>query len=121
MAIDKFNFPQMFFLSQSQHEDKVWQPRADIYRTHEGWLVKLELAGVRLDEIQLATDDHRLIVQGTRRDQHCRAGMGCHCLEISYSYFRRALELPGISESAEIATSYVDGMLLIRIKAGNRS
>ena len=76
MAVDKFNFPQMFFLSETLHGHEVWEPRADVYRTSEGWLVKLELAGVRLDEIRLATEDHRLIVQGTRRDEHCRAGDG---------------------------------------------
>ena len=48
-------------------------------------------------------------------------GMGCHCLEIAYSRFERVLELPGLSEAAEIATSYLDGMLLVRIKTGGRS
>ena len=80
MAIDKFNLPHMFFLSEIGHTDDVWQPRADVYRTREGWLVKLELAGVRPDEIRLNIEDHRLIVQGSRRDEHCRSGMGCHCL-----------------------------------------
>ena len=53
MSIDKFNLPHMFFFPGSRHLDDAWQPRADVYRTHDGWLVKLELAGVRLDEIRL--------------------------------------------------------------------
>jgi HSP20 family protein len=121
MAVDKFNFPHMFFLPDIRHEDDVWQPRADVYRTHDGWLVKLELAGVRPDEIRLATEGATLIIQGARRDEHCHQGMGCHCMEISYSSFERVVKLPGLSGSAEVATSYVDGMLLVRIKTGNRS
>jgi HSP20 family protein len=121
MATDKFNFPQMFFLSETTHREGAWQPRADVYRTHDGWLVKLELAGVRLDQIRLATESSRLIVHGTRRDEHCHSGMGCHCLEIAYSRFQRAVELPGLSDASEIVTSYVDGMLLVRIKTGSRS
>jgi len=121
MAIDKVNIPQMFFLPDALRRDLAWQPRADVYRTQEGWLVKLELAGVRMDEIHLVTQDHWLIVQGTRRDDCCCAGTGCHCLEIAYSHFRRALELPGLSESAEMATSYVDGMLMVRINTRTRS
>ena len=105
MATDKFNFPQMFFLSETTHRHDAWQPRADVYRTHDGWLVKFELAGVRLDEIRLATEASMLIVHGTRRDEHCHSGMGCHCLEIAYSSFQRAVELPGLSEAAEIVTS----------------
>jgi HSP20 family protein len=121
MATDKFNFPQLFFLSETTHRHDSWQPRADVYRTQDGWLVKLELAGVRLDEIRLATEASRLIVQGTRRDEHCHSGMGCHCLEIAYSRFQRSVDLPGLSEAAEIVTSYADGMLLVRIKTGSRS
>ena len=79
-------------------------------------MVKLELAGVRPDEIRLVTEGPRLLVQGTRRDEHCVQGMGCHCMEIAYSRFQRVLELPELSDAAEIATSYVDGMLLVRIK-----
>ena len=122
MAIDKFNFPHMFFLSETSHTGDAWQPRADVYRTHE------RLAGqARAGRSEAGRDPpghhegHRLLVQGTRRDEHCHPGMGCHCLEIAYSQFQRVLELPGLSEAAEIATSYVDGMLLVRIKMGSRS
>jgi HSP20 family protein len=121
MSIDKFNFPHMFFLTDTRQTDNTWQPRADVYRTPEGWLVKLELTGVRPDEIRLVTEGTALVIQGARRDEHCHQGMGCHCMEISYSSFERVVELPGLSGVAEIATSYVDGMLLVRIKAGGRS
>ena len=121
MATDKVHFPHMFFLPQTTHPDEIWQPRADVYRTSDGWLVKLELAGVRPDEIRLVAQGTTLLVQGSRRDEHCYQGMGCHCLEIAYSRFQRTLELPGLSETAEIVTSYVDGMLLVRIKTGGRS
>ena len=121
MSIDKFNFPHMFFLPDTRHTDDSWQPRADVYRVHDGWLVKLELAGVRPDEIRLVTEGDTLLVQGTRRDEHCHQGMGCHCMEISYSRFQRVLELPGLSDAAGIVTSYIDGMLLVRIKMGGRS
>ena len=121
MATDKVHFPHMFFLPQTTHPDEVWQPRADVYRTSDGWLVKFELAGVRPDEIRLVAQGTTLLVQGSRRDEHCYQGMGCHCLEIAYSRFQRTLELPGLSETAEIVTSYVNGMLLVRIKTGGRS
>ena len=58
----------------------------------------------------------RLWVQGTRRDVRLQECLDCHRLEIDYSRFERLLELPGLSESAEIGVSCRDGMLLIRIQ-----
>ncbi len=116
MATDKVKFPHLFFVPESGPKHDAWQPRADIYRLDDGWLIKLELAGVRADEIRLVARNSMLVVRGTRRDHHCYQSMGCHCMEISYSQFERAIELPGLPESVEILTSYVDGMLLVRIK-----
>jgi HSP20 family molecular chaperone IbpA len=68
----------------------------------------------------VATRGDRLWVQGTRRDTRLQECVGCHRLEIEYNRFERMLELPGLSESAEVAASYRDGMLLIRIKTEER-
>ena len=118
MAADKINFPHVFFLPATRPANDSWEPRADVYRMPDGWLIKLELAGVKLDDIRLVADGHTLLVQGTRRDEHCHQVMGCHCMEIAYSQFRRVLELPELPAEPEMMMSYVDGMLLVRIKAG---
>ena len=85
MAADKINFPHVFFLPETRQASEAWEPRADVYRMHDGWLIKLELAGVKLDDIRLVAEGPTLLVQGTRRDEHCHQGMGCHCMEIAYS------------------------------------
>ncbi len=68
------------------------------------------------DDVRVATRGNLLCVQGTPRDVRMQECLDCHRLEIDYSRFERLLELPGLSESAEIAVSYRDGMLLIRIQ-----
>jgi HSP20 family protein len=82
----------------------------------DGWLVKLELAGVDPNDVRLAARGDRLLVEGSRRDARVQECLGCYHLEIDYSRFERMLELPGLSEAAEIGVSYRDGMLLIRIQ-----
>jgi HSP20 family protein len=116
MATDEVRFPQILFCSEAKALEDAWHPRADVYRMPDGWLVKLELAGVRPDDVQLATRGNMLWVHGTRRDPRVRECLHCHRLEIEYSRFERLLELPGLSEAAEIGVSYQDGMLLIRIQ-----
>ena len=118
MAADKINFPHVLFLQGTGPANEAWEPRADVYRMADGWLIKLELAGVKLADIRLVANGPTLLVQGTRRDEHCCEGKGCHCMEIAYSQFQRVLELPSLPTAPEMAMSYVDGMLLVRIKAG---
>ncbi len=120
MAMDEVRFPHVLFLSAAAAPEPPWQPKADIYRMPDGWLVKLELAGVDPDDVRVAMRGNMLWVQGARRDARLQECLDCHRLEIEYSRFERLLELPGLSESAEVGVSYRNGMLLIRIQTEER-
>lgn len=116
MAKDLIRMMHALFLPEQRDvRGESWAPPADIYRTRAGWLVKLDLAGVRPEDVQLEARGSRLTVRGTRRD--CVTEEGCHYyrMEISYSHFERDLELPCPVEEARIATEYRDGMLLVHI------
>jgi HSP20 family protein len=93
----------------------TWQPATDVYRTREGWLVKVELAGVRAEDIEITVGGRRLQVRGTRCDREIMEGCEFYSLEIAYSQFDRAIELPADLDHARILTSYRDGMLLVRV------
>jgi HSP20 family protein len=92
-----------------------WCPAADVYRTREGWLVKLDLAGVRLEDVTLEVHGPRMRVRGIRRDCTIQEGHHYYQMEIAYSTFERNLQLPCDLERADIATDYHDGMLLVHI------
>ena len=122
MATDKIPLRRFLFLPAiSTPRKEAWQPRADVYRMAGGWLVKLELAGVCLEDIELTARGSTLTVQGTRRDISLHECLDCHSLEIAYSRFERIMELPGISEDAEIVASCHDGMLIVRIVTEGRT
>src|SRR5262245_33415035 len=114
--MDRVRFPHVLFLPASKASEEIWQPRADVYRISDGWLVKVELAGVRPEQVEVSVHGNALHVQGTRRDERLHECLNCYRLEIAYSQFERVLELPGLSEAAIIEASYQDGMLLVRIK-----
>jgi HSP20 family protein len=96
-----------------------WCPAADIYATSCGWLVKLDLAGVRPQDIELIVRGRRLTVRGVRRDCTLEEGQRHYSLEISYNRFERTLDLPGNVEAARISTDYRDGMLLVHLSVEN--
>ena len=96
-------------------EEVPWAPRADLYRTRKGWLIKMDLAGVQAQEIGLRVEGSRLIVSGSRRDEVVREGWQLYQMEISYSRFERLIDLPEPLEGCTLRTQYREGMLLIEI------
>jgi HSP20 family protein len=97
-----------------------WRPPADVYRTREGWLVKLELAGVRPSEIEVELSGTRLRVSGLRRDFVIREAQHAHSMEISYNRFERTIEFPEPIDPNAAQTQYQDGMLLISLRGARR-
>lgn len=96
-------------------EDACWRPPVDIYRAGNTWLVKLDLAGVRREDIQVKLDGKRLTVRGVRRDLTILDGQRAYSMEIAYNRFERIVELPLNVETARFASDYRDGMFLISI------
>jgi len=106
----------LFWPAAQAFREPGWQPAADVYRTRHGWLVKFDLAGVKREDIFVQVRGSTLIVEGNRRDLCVEEGCSHHVLEISYSRFKRVLELPCALEAAEVACEYRDGMLLVYLQ-----
>ncbi len=93
----------------------AWRPAADIYRTPEGWVVKLELAGVRQEDVDVVASGSELFITGVRRDKFVEEGWSHYSMEIAYNHFERAIELPCDLERAKISIESQDGLLLVRV------
>jgi HSP20 family protein len=118
MASDLIHLMHSLFLpARDGCRAASWCPPADIYRTREGWLVKLDLAGVRPEDIHLAVQERTLHIHGTRRDCSVSESCSLYQMEISYSQFQRQLELPCDLGAADITSEYRDGMLFVLIRA----
>ncbi len=96
--------------------ERHWSPPADVYRTKDGWLVKVDLAGVSPDELEITIAGPILVIEGTRRDASCNETISYHQLEITYSRFEKTLRFPCPIEGARIESDYQDGLLLLRLR-----
>ena len=96
---------------------RLWSPAADVYRAPDGWLVMVELAGVRPDELEIEIGGSTLAVRGTRRDAVCRKGMICQQIEITYSRFEKTIRFPCPIEDATVERDYRDGLLILYLRS----
>jgi HSP20 family protein len=108
--------PANFESAFSAAKSSAWQPFVDIYRTHDGWLIKFDLAGVLPRDVKLTVEGSRLTLTGTRRDCCIEEGCRHYRMEISYSRFERTVELPDAIESAQVVSEFWHGMLLVRVE-----
>jgi HSP20 family protein len=92
-------------------QHKGWRPPTDVYETDVSAVVKVELAGVRAEDLEIAFDDHVLTVRGVRRDPAEK--LTYQQMEIKYGDFRTDVYLPWPVSEDDIEASYEDGFLVI--------
>jgi HSP20 family protein len=95
---------------------RLWNPSADVYRSREEWIVKLDLAGICSDDLEIELRGPYLTIRGCRRDTHFREGFVYHQMEITYSRFEKHIQFPSPLEGATIVRDYTDGFLIIRLR-----
>ncbi len=96
---------------------RLWNPAADVYRSTDGWVVKVDLAGVCSDELEIEIRDSMLSIRGCRRDTHYRQGFVYHQMEITYSRFEKTIQFPAPIEGASVGHDYSDGFLIINLRS----
>ena len=95
---------------------RLWCPAADVYRSREGWIVKVDLAGVKPSDVEVIIDGDLLRISGSRRDGTCGEGVSHYQLEITYSRFEKMIRFPRSIEHASIERDYHDGLLILRLR-----
>ena len=107
------------FLGSSKHvkpSGPLWLPAADVYQTDDGWIVKVELAGVAAEDVEIEVEGNQLYIAGCRRDKSCALGMSYQQMEISYSRFEKSLQFPASIEGVKLDHMFENGLLIIRLK-----
>jgi len=95
---------------------RTWCPAADIYRTPDGWIVKIDLAGVSSDDLEITISGKTLQLAGCRRDTFYGEGVTYQQLEITYSRFEKTLQFPCAIEGATLVRDYRDGLLILHLR-----
>ena len=97
---------------------RLWYPAADVYQTPDGWVVKVELAGVSAEEIEIDIQENVLLLAGCRKDRSCAAGVSYQQMEITYSNFEKTLRFPSPIDGATVEHQFENGLLIIHLKKG---
>ena|SRR3989304_1285656 len=91
----------------------VWSPPTDAYETDKAYIVRVEIAGMREKEFEVAFEENILSITGYRSDIPDRRAF--HQMEIRYGKFASAVAVP-VSVDVDSATAeYSDGFLTVTL------
>lgn len=93
-----------------------WSPAVDIYETAgKDVVVKIEIPGIRREDIDLTVEQNTLTVKGQRRPDEAIREEQYHRLERTYGSFSRSFTLPNTLDGAGIRAEYRDGVLTVTV------
>ena len=89
----------------------TWRPPTDLYETEESCVIKVEVAGMRDEDFEVAFENNVLMIGGHRPDLNEKRAY--HQMEIRFGRFEIAVEIPVIVDIEKATAEYKDGFLVI--------
>jgi len=88
-----------------------FSPSLDFVDKNDKYVVKIEIPGIKKEDIDIELDDNTLIVKGEKKDEYEETKNDIYVNERSYGAFRREIRLPGDCDINNIEANYKNGLL----------
>ena len=98
-----------------------WVPNTDVYATDTGLVIKVELPGMKSENLEITVEGNRLRIAGNRPDCCRAANCSFLVMEINYGPFESVLELPPGFDLSQAKAIYVNGFLRIDVPVAHQS
>ena len=95
----------------------MWAPDVDVVQKHDQFTVRVDLPGLKKDEISVEIADGALTLQGERKRDHEEEREGVYRRERSYGAFYRTIALPPGTTTDQVKATFKNGVLEIRLPA----
>ena len=92
-----------------------WAPALEVHEDKDNFTVRVELPGLKREDIAVSLQDGALVISGERKEEKVSEGTEVHRQERIYGKFQRALTLPAPVASDKVKAAYRDGVLTISL------
>jgi len=113
----EFYFSSFFGTSYPSiyRKELCWKPPTDVYETESDFVVILELAQMKAEEVSITFQDGVLFIRGVRKAIPPSERRRYHKMEINYGPFERKISIQGDVEVENLTAQYRMGFLEIRL------
>ena len=92
-----------------------WSPVLDLHQDKDHLFVKVELPGMKKENIALSLHDDLLTITGERHQEGTQPGKASLRTERFFGRFERAIHMPTQVDGTRVSASYEDGILTVTL------
>lgn len=108
-------------MEQPESMDVIqWVPDMDVLENKDEILIRVDIPGMKPDDIELSIAENHLQIKGERIINPEREDENYHFMERGRGKFLRRINLPVLVNNDNIKASYKDGVLNIRLPKLNK-
>jgi HSP20 family protein len=90
-------------------------PAVDVYEDPQKLVLKLEIPGVKPEDVDIRLENQNLVVKGERRFEENEKAENFHRIERRFGSFVRSFTLPQTVDSESVSATYDAGVLTISL------
>ena len=98
-----------------EEREGLWAPLVDIEEDNDTIMVKVEIPGMKKEDIKVSVQSNILTITGERKHESETKNKTFHRVERSYGKFSRMITLPTDVDSDKVKANYKDGILSITL------
>lgn len=91
----------------------TWRPSTDMFETETSVFVRVDVAGIKDEDVEVVVSGRSLSIRGVRSDSSGRRAF--HQMEIPYGKFAVDIELPVSVDTDNATAEYKDGFLVVNL------
>lgn len=92
-----------------------WQPSVDISECDDAIEVKVDLPGIKPEDVDISVTDNRLTMKGEREEKEETKEKSMHRVERRYGSFYRSIELPAGTNADQVTAESDNGVITITL------
>lgn len=93
----------------------AWAPSIDLYEKEDAFIIRAELPGVKLEDVDVSMTGDTLTIKGERKPPEDVKEEEYECCEVCYGSFSRSIVLPKATEVDKIESTLQNGILEVRL------
>jgi len=106
----------MMIGDSSDIENRFYQPLTEIRENDKEYLVKVQLPGVKKQDINIELDDDAITISAEHKFEEVKDNECVHSSQFCYGKFNKTLELGKKIDTENSECEYNDGILTIKLK-----